>query len=75
MRALPPTQAAGIWLGQDYRFALGSGPTLWLQNALIALIVLLAAVGLATQLARRRYGAPLLLLLCGLVALRTAPRL
>ena len=75
IRPLPAYQAAGIWLGEDYRSPVSAGAASAVQAVLIALILALAAFGTVAQLARRRFGGPLLLLTCALTAALAAPRL
>ncbi len=74
-RPLPAYQAAGIWLGEDYRSPVSGGVVSAVQAVLIALILALAAFGTVVQLARRRFGGPLLIIGCGLTAALAAPRL
>jgi hypothetical protein len=74
LRPMPAYQAAGVWLGDDYRLPLAPGGTQRIQTALIVLVLALAVVGVAVQLWRRRFAAPLLFAACALTAVLAAPR-
>jgi hypothetical protein len=75
LRPLPAYQAAGIWLGEDYRIAVPTGSTQTIQTLLIALMLAAALVGLVGQLRRRAFAAPVLFAACGLTAALVAPRI
>ena len=51
LRPLPAYQAAGIWLGEDYRSPVSGGVVSAVQAVLIALILALAVFGTVVQLA------------------------
>jgi hypothetical protein len=68
LRPLPVTEAAGVWLARDYRAGAGPG-FVTLNGALVAVALVLAAVGALLCAVRRRF-APLLLL--GMLLVPTA---
>jgi hypothetical protein len=68
LRPLPAAQAAGVWLSEDYRGPVEEGLKT-AQGVLIAVMLALAAFGLAVELRRRRLAVGLLLGATGLAAL------
>ncbi|MDX6671647.1 MAG: hypothetical protein QOI91_2010, partial [Solirubrobacteraceae bacterium] len=68
LRPLPTAQAAGVWLSEDYRGPVEEGLKTT-QGVLIAVMIALAAFGLAVELRRRRLAVGLLLGATGLTAL------
>jgi hypothetical protein len=55
LRPLKLSQAAGVWLNEDYRRPV-VGDAAWLNDALIVLVVLLAVAGVITLVRRRELG-------------------
>jgi hypothetical protein len=74
VRPLPLEQAAGVWLGRDYRLPVE--PEFATENAvLIGVILVFALLGVIFELRSRRPAGLLLLAATGAVAVLLAPRL
>jgi len=60
---MPEKAAAGVWISGDYRFSVNGDTTQ--TNLLIALVLLLALIGLVSCIRRREWALPLLLAATG----------
>lgn len=69
VRPLPVTEAAGVWIGRDYRVP-ADGP---LNAQLVAAAIIVAAAGLFYCLWKRRFGPVLLVLVMVIPALVLSP--
>lgn len=72
--ALPADEALGVWLSRDWRERSSSPARRGINDALAAIVGLLALVGLAAALWRRAWGPALLLATVGVTAAIVAPR-
>ncbi len=74
LRPLPLEEAAGVWLGRDYRLPVPAGDNTE-NSILIGVVVALALVGVFFELRRRRPTALLMLAPTALVAAALTPKL